>query len=155
MTKNYEIIKDDYLISTDKALLNIDVMHSYLSKESYWAQHIPREIVEKAVANSLCFGLYCNNQQIGFARMITDTATFAYLADVFVLEAYRGKGLASWMMEVILAHPQLQGLRGILLRTRDAQELYKKFGWEEVSEENRKRFMVRATTSAYPEPKVE
>jgi len=152
---NYEAIKDEYFISTNKSLLNIDVMHDYLSKQSYWAQHVPREIVEKSVANSLCFGLYHNNEQIGFARMITDAATFAYLADVFILEAYRSRGLSKWMIEVMLAHPELQGLRGILLRTRDAQELYKKFGWEEVSEENRKRFMVRATTLGYPAPAAE
>ena len=83
--------------------------------------------------------------------MITDTATFAYLADVFILEEYRGKGLAGWLIDVMLAHPELQGLRGILLRTRDAQGLYKKYGWDEVSEENRKRFMVRAITTGYPE----
>ena len=151
MAGNYAAKKEAYQISTDKSLLNIDMMHDYLSQESYWAKNIPRDIVEKAVENSLCFGLYINDEQIGFARMITDTATFAYLADVFVLAAYRKKGLASWMMEVILEHPQLQGLRGILLRTRDAQELYKKFGWEELSEENRKRFMVRAITTGYPE----
>ena len=122
------------MISTDKSLLQIDVIHSYLSGESYWAEHIPRDLVEKSVENSLCFGIYEENgQQVGFARVITDFATFAYLADVFVLQNRRGLGLSKWMMEVILSHPGLQQIRRMMLMTLDAQGLYSQFGftvWE-------------------------
>ena len=93
MSKNYEVRKDAYYISTNPALINIDVIYNYLSKESYWATNIPKEIVIKSIANSLCFGLFCEQEQIGFARLITDKATFAYLADVFILEEFRGKQL--------------------------------------------------------------
>jgi len=151
MIPHYVVRRDEYEISTDTGKLDRNMLHDYLSKESYWAKNIPRETVEKSIANSLCFGLYYKDEQVGFARMITDKATFAYLADVFILEPYRRKGLAGWLLETILAHPDLQGLRGIMLRTRDAQELYKKYGWEEVSEEMRNRFMVKTVISAYPE----
>jgi GNAT superfamily N-acetyltransferase len=141
MNGHYEIIKDEYRISTDPSLLQIDMIHQYLSKESYWAQNIPRAIVEKSIANSLCFGLYYHDKQIGFARLITDKATFAYLGDVFVLEAYRGKGLSKWMMTAIHAHPEVQGLRRWVLGTRDAHGLYEQFGWTVFDEDTRKRFM--------------
>lgn len=129
MNKYYQAEKDSYYISTDPSRLNLQVIHHYLSVDSYWAQHIPFAIVEKSVANSLCFGLYTSETQIGFARLITDKTTFAYLADVFVLPEYRGKGLAKWMMEVIHAHPELQTLRSWLLTTTDAHNLYRQFGW--------------------------
>ena len=93
--------KEDYKVSTDPGELDLAVIHKYLSGESYWAEGIPLETVEKALSNSLCFGLYKSNKQIGFARLVTDKATFAYLADVFVLEEYRGQGLSKWLMEVI------------------------------------------------------
>jgi GNAT superfamily N-acetyltransferase len=141
MNEYYEIKKDEYSISTNPALLQPDMIHGYLSKESYWAQNIPKAIVEKSIANSLCFGLYHNDKQIGFARLITDKATFAYLADVFIQEAYRGKGLSKWIMGAIHAHPEVHGLRRWVLGTRDAHGLYAQFGWTVFDEDTRKRFM--------------
>ena len=122
--------KDNYLISTDVSKINLDIVHHYLSNDSYWAQHIPVDIVMRSIENSLCFGVYDEQAQIGFARIISDFATFAYLADVFILPAYRGKGLSKWLMDVIVGHPQLQGLRRFLLTTRDAHTLYSQFGFE-------------------------
>lgn len=120
--------RGDYVVSSDPARLDLHAVHAYLSR-SYWAAGIPFEVVERAAANSLCFGVYHGAEQVGFARVITDRATFAYLADVYVLEAHRGQGLARWMMEVILAHPALQGLRRFMLVTRDAHGLYARFGF--------------------------
>ncbi|HEY6062464.1 MAG TPA: GNAT family N-acetyltransferase [Chitinophagaceae bacterium] len=149
MNRHYEARRKEYLISTDPSLLHIDVIHNYLSKESYWAQDIPGDVVEKSIRNSLCFGLYEKNKQIGFARLVTDQATFAYLADVFILEEYRGKGLAKWLMETIQAHPELQGLRRWMLGTRDAHSLYEQFGWTVLDEDTRKRFMQRHFKDVY------
>ena len=129
----FESRHDGYVISTDKARLDISAIHAYLTR-SYWSPGIPKAIVEKAIAGSLCFGLFAENgSQVGFARMITDGATFAYLADVFVLEEHRGKGLGKWMVETILAHPSLQGLRRMLLATRDAHGLYAPFGFKPLA----------------------
>lgn len=144
----YEARKDEFLISTNASLLNLDVIHTYLS-QSYWAAGIPRAVMEKSVQHSLCFGLYSANVQIGFARLVTDMATFAYLADVFILEPYRGKGLSKWLIEVIQAHPELQGLRRWVLGTRDAHGLYEQFGWTVFTEEARKRFMQRHFPDVY------
>jgi len=119
----------NYTISTDKNKLQIGVIHHYLSTESYWAKHIPLEIVERSIENSFCFGIYFKDGQIGFARVITDFAVFAYLADVFILEAHRGKGLSKKLMEAIMNHPKLQDLRVFALKTRDAHDLYKQFGF--------------------------
>jgi GNAT superfamily N-acetyltransferase len=127
--KIYEVQQDDFIISTDKTKLDITVIHNYLCNESYWAKNIPMNIVEKSIEGSLCFGLYINKKQIGFARVITDHATFAYIADVFVLTEYRGKGLSKWLMKGIMRHPGLQGLRRWLLATRDAHGLYAQFGF--------------------------
>lgn len=124
-----EICNGNFLLSTDKAKLQLHVIHGFLANESYWARNIPRAVVEKSIANALCFGVYEDEQQIGFARVITDNATFAYLADVFVLPVYRGRGLAKWMMSCILAHLELQGLRRWLLATRDAHALYAQCGF--------------------------
>lgn len=126
-----EYIKDNYLISTDKSKLDIDVIHGYLSR-SYWAEEIPVAIVKKGILNALCFGVYKGNQQIGFARVISDFATFAYLADVFILEEERGKGLSKWLMECILKHEQLQGLRNFCLLTKDAHSLYEQYGFKNL-----------------------
>lgn len=125
--------RDGFRISTDPARLDVDVIHGYLA-QSYWATGIPREIVERSIRGSLCFGIYeavagKPERQIGFARVITDRATFAYLADVFVLEGWRGRGLSKWLLETILAHPDLQGLRRFCLGTRDAQSLYARYGF--------------------------
>lgn len=145
----YTISKGEYRISSDPGELDMVVIHQYLSGESYWAQNIPFATVEKAIANSLCFGLYYTNKQIGFARLVTDKATFAYLADVFVLEEHRGQGLSKWLMEVIQSHPELQGLRRWMLMTRDAQGLYEQFGWTVLDEDARKRSMQRHFKEVY------
>lgn len=122
-----------YLFSTDKSKLQLDVIYNYLSKESYWAQNIPMEVVKKSAEGSLCFGIYTGDKQIGYARMITDRATFAYLADVFILDPHRGKGLSKELMKFILSHPNLQGLRRMMLATKDAQGLYKQFGFNHLA----------------------
>jgi len=128
--------KENFLISTDKSRLDLEVIHAYL-KRSYWASSIPLNIVEKCVENSLCFGIYDQDKQIGFSRIISDFATFAYLADVFILEEYRGKGLSKWMMLLIKNHPELQGLRRWMLATADAHDLYKQYGFEDLSRPDR------------------
>jgi GNAT superfamily N-acetyltransferase len=137
----------NYGLSTDKSKLNVDVIHHFLSTESYWAPGIPKATVERAISNALCFGIYQGDAQVGFARVITDTATFGYLADVFVLPAHRGKGLSKWMMECILAHPDLQGLRRIMLATRDAHGLYAAYGF--TPPDNPSRFMVLERANLY------
>ena len=133
MQRQVEAQKDGFLISTDRSLLQTEVIHAYLSRQSYWAENIPLTLVERSIENSLCFGIYKDGKQAGFARVITDFATFGYLADVFVLQEWRGRGLSKWLMEVILSHPGLQDLRRMMLMTMDAQGLYKQFGfsvWE-------------------------
>jgi N-acetylglutamate synthase-like GNAT family acetyltransferase len=113
--------------------MNLSVIHDFISS-SYWAIGIPLETLKTAIENSLCFGVFTNEgAQVGFARVITDTATFAYLADIFILEAHRGKGLSKWLMTVIMSHPHLQNLRRISLATRDAHELYKQFGFQALA----------------------
>ncbi|WP_264875649.1 GNAT family N-acetyltransferase [Vibrio agarivorans] len=122
-----------YRISTDNNELNLDVVFDFIS-DSYWAKGIPRERVEKSVKHSLCFGVYDERgEQVGFARLITDRATFAYLSDVFILSEHRGKGLSKWLVEVIISHPDLQGLRRIVLATHDAHGLYAQYGFEPLS----------------------
>src|ERR1041384_2254049 len=120
---------DEFLISTDPALLQIDVIHKYLSEESYWAQGRELEITAPAIENSISFGVYHEEKQIGFARVITYKATFAYLGDVFILEGYRGKSLSKRLMEAILSHPELQNLRRWILATKDAHGLYAQYGF--------------------------
>jgi len=149
MSKHYEVINNRYFISTDNTKLDIDVIHRYLSEESYWATGIPRDVVEKSIANSLCFGLYCNGKQAGFARLITDRATFAYLGDVFVLAAHRGNGLSKWLMQTIHAHPELQNLRRWWLGTKDAHGLYEQFGWTRITDDMAKRFMQKHNPGVY------
>lgn len=127
-----DFVRGDYAISTDRNRLDIPAIHDFLS-HSYWAPGIPMSIVERSIANSLCFGLFHHDSQVGFARVITDRATFAYLADVYVLEAHRGKGLSKWLMDVITAHEDLQGLRRFCLATRDAHGLYEQFGFGPVA----------------------
>ncbi len=125
----HEWTREGYVISTDPARLTIGVIHQFLAEESYWAKGIPLTVVERAVAHSLCFGLYANRNQIGFARVITDYATYGYLNDVFVLGDHRGQGLGRWLLECVVAHPDLAGLRRFGLTTRDGQALYARFGW--------------------------
>lgn len=124
-----EWIKENFIISTNKTRLDIAYVHDYLSNQSYWAENISLHVVKKSIEGSLCFGIYSTDRQIGFARVITDLACFAYLADVFVDEKFRGLGLSKWLMIVILNHPDLQGLRSFMLGTRDAHGLYEQFGF--------------------------
>ena len=139
----YELRQGAYAISTDPARLDLDVIDGYLSR-SYWAEAIPREVVARSLDHSLNFGLYEWERQIGFARVISDRATHAYLADVFVLESHRGRGLGVYLMEAVLAHPELQGLRRFGLVTRDAHALYDKFGFRPLAQPERHMEIVRA-----------
>ena len=123
--------REGFTISTDRSRLDRPAIHEFLSG-SYWAKGVPRSVVDRSIDGALCFGLYDGERQVGFARVITDRATFAYLADVYVLESHRGRGLATWLMEAILAHPDLQGLRRWMLVTRDAHPLYRKLGFTEL-----------------------
>jgi len=131
-----DFTKDRFYISTEKEKMDIDLIHSFLTR-SYWAEGISKEIVRRSIEGALCFGVFENDKQVGFARMITDKATFAYLADVFILEEYRGHGLSKWLMEVIMSHSDLQGLRRLMLATRDAHDLYKKFGFTPLNNTDR------------------
>ncbi|HKA36117.1 MAG TPA: GNAT family N-acetyltransferase [Thermoanaerobaculia bacterium] len=128
--------RDGFTISTDKEKLDRGSIHDFLLG-SYWAKGIPREIVDRSIENSLCFGLYDGSRQVGFARVISDLATFGYLADVFVIESHRGRGLATWFMETVMSHPDLQGIRRWMLVTRDAHGLYRKVGFTDLSHPER------------------
>jgi len=137
------------VVSLDPGRLDLDLIHGFLS-QTYWARGIPREIVERAVRNSLCFGLYEGERQVGFARVITDEATFAYLADVFVIESHRGRGLAKVLIAAVVAEPRLQGLRRWMLATRDAHSLYARFGFEPLAVPG--RFMELHAPDVYATP---
>jgi GNAT superfamily N-acetyltransferase len=121
--------RGEYSISTDRERVDLDVVHRFLSEDAYWSPGVPREIVERSIENSLCFGLYREAAQVGFARVITDRATTAYLADVFVLPGHRGRGLGVWLVETVFSHPDLQGLRRFFLGTADAHSLYERYGF--------------------------
>jgi GNAT superfamily N-acetyltransferase len=135
-----EIRKDEFLISTDKDKLDIEVIATFL-QSSYWATGRSMEVINKSIETSLCFGLYDDGRQIGFARFTTDYATFAWLADVFILDEYRGRGLGKWLMETIHSHPDLNTVYIWILATKDAHGLYLKYGYETIVES--KRFMLR------------
>lgn len=139
--------RDGYRISTDPELLRIESIQDYLTGESYWAKERTREQTVRAIRNSLCFGLYLDGEQIGFARVVTDFATFAYLGDVYVRPDHQGKGLGKWLMEVISGHPQLQGFRRWVLATRDAHKLYEKYGFTAMK--HPERWMEKAAPNAY------
>jgi len=141
--------RDGLTISTDPARIDRALVHAFLSG-SYWASGIPREIVDRSIENALCFGVYEENRQVGFARVISDLATFAYLADVFVLPSHRGRGLAKWLMEAILAHPKLQGLRRWMIVTRDAHGLYRQVGFTELAHPERLMEIVRSEIYCNP-----
>ena len=128
----HEWRRGEYLISTDPARLDVEAIHSFLSNETYWARGRELETVRRSIKNSLPFGLYKGDQQIGFALLITDFATFAWLADVYVLDSERGRGLGAWLCETIFSHPELVGLRRWVLATKDAHELYRRFGFTEL-----------------------
>jgi GNAT superfamily N-acetyltransferase len=124
--------KDNCVVTTEAAKLDVDAIHAFLTR-AYWCEGIPREVVERAVRHSLCFGLFDGAAQVGLARVVTDYATFAYLCDVYVLENHRGRGLGRWLIECVMAHPQLQGLRRFNLATRDAHLLYAQFGFQPLA----------------------
>jgi GNAT superfamily N-acetyltransferase len=125
-----EWIRGDYVVSTSRDCVSLDVVHAFLAS-SYWAPGVSHETVRRSVSNSLPFGVYHAGAMIGFARVITDYATFGYLADVFILPEHRGRGLGAWLVECVLTHPALQTLRSWGLKTRDAQALYRRFGFTE------------------------
>ncbi len=133
----------EYEISTDPDRLDLTVIYKYLAEESYWSPGIPRAVVERAIRNSLCFGVYKGAWQIGFARVVTDKATFALLADLFILAPHRGRGLSKLLMRSIVAHEDLQGLRRMLLLTSDAHGLYRQFGFTELGSPSRFMEMLR------------
>ena len=135
--------QEDFTISTDRSKLDIECIHQFLSTQAYWCLNIPRDTVERAIENSLCFGVYHRGKQAGFARVITDYSTIAYLGDVFILEEYRGKGLSKWLMETITS----QGLRRWILLTRDAHGLYREFGWKDISDPS--KWMERHDNNVY------
>jgi ribosomal protein S18 acetylase RimI-like enzyme len=139
---SYECHRDGCTVSTDPARFDLDAIHAFLSM-SYWAEGIPRPLLERAIRHSLGFGLYEKERQIGFARVITDGATFAYLCDVYVLPEHRGRGLGKWLMECVMAHPELQGLRRFSLVTRDAHALYRPFGFTEIRSPERHMEIAR------------
>jgi GNAT superfamily N-acetyltransferase len=123
--------REEFIISTDQDKIQLEEIYAYLSR-SYWAAGRPKDTVKRSIQNSLCFGLFDAGRQIGFARVVTDYATFAYLCDVYVLEEYQGQGLGKWLMSVVMSHPELQGLRRWSLATRDAHGLYRQFGFSEL-----------------------
>ncbi|MEO8431821.1 MAG: GNAT family N-acetyltransferase [Acidobacteriota bacterium] len=146
----FERRRDAFTISTDPALLDREAIRAFLA-QSYWAAGIPQEVVDRSIEGSLPFGLYEEGRQIGLARVITDRATFAYVADVYVLESHRGRGLGVWLLETIHAHPDLRNLRRWMLATRDAHALYRKTGWAPLAQPD--RFMEIAVPDIYSKPR--
>jgi GNAT superfamily N-acetyltransferase len=138
--------RGEYLVTTDPAHVDLAVVHGFLTS-CYWAKGIPLEIVRRSIENSLNFSLYHGPSQVGFSRVITDYATFAYLGDVFVLESHRGRGLSKWMMELVVGHPELQGFRRWILLTRDAHGLYQQFGFAAIAAPE--RYMERWVPEVY------
>jgi GNAT superfamily N-acetyltransferase len=138
----------DVECSFDTARLDVDLIHGFLSRDAYWSPGVPRTVVERAIANSLCIGAYHERAQVGFARVVTDRATFAYLADVFVVATARGAGVGKRMLEAMFAHPDLQGLRRFMLFTADAQGLYRQFGFTPLARPERGMEIMRADAYA-------
>jgi N-acetylglutamate synthase-like GNAT family acetyltransferase len=145
-----EWTKDDFLITTDNNKIDVNYVHWFLT-QSYWAEGIPIETVERSIKGSICFSVIYLNHQVGFARVITDKATFAYLADVFIDENFRGRGLSKWLLDVIINHRDLQGLRRLMLATRDAHGLYSQFGFTPLT--NTDRWMQIHNPGVYKQPK--
>ena len=142
--------RDGFVVTSDLKQVNIEALHKYLSTESYWAKNIPREIVEKGVKNSLNFSLLSPQKRfIGYAKLITDRATFAYLADVYIEKEFRGQGLGKWLMECIMSHPELQNLRLWLLHTKDAHSLYSKFGFSQPTNIEKIMHIYRPASECY------
>jgi GNAT superfamily N-acetyltransferase len=146
--------RGEYTITTGSHAQDLEAIHAFLTN-SYWSPGLPIEVVERAIANSLCFGLFRGKDQVGFARVITDKATFAYLADVYVLESHRGQGLSKWLLEVIQGHEDLQGLRRFMLATRDAHGLYAQFGFTSLANPSRMMEIVNADVYQVPSLPVE
>lgn len=140
------MLQAQYAISTERSRLDLDLIHRFLTN-SYWAEGIPRTTVERSIENSLCFGIFDRDEQVGFARVITDRATFAYLGDVFIIESHRGRGLSKQLIRAIMEHPELQGLRRWSLVTRDAHKLYEQFGFTPLA--NAERHMERYDPEVY------
>ena len=142
-----EIRKDEFIISTDRLRLDVEAIHRFLVEDSYWARERTLDQTKTAIENSICFGLYQDEKMIGFARVVSDKATFAYIGDVFVLEGYRGRGLSKWLMEVIVEYPELQGLRRWVLATKDAHGLYSQFEFAPLRFPE--RWMEKTAPNAY------
>ena len=142
-----ETTNGEFFITTDRSKLQIDLIQNFLSRESYWAKNRTPEQTKTAIENSICFGVYNGTRQIGFARVVSDCATFAYLGDVFIIDEFRGMGLSKWLMETIISHPDVQGLRRWVLATRDAHGLYEKFGFHALKFPE--RWMERPAPNAY------
>jgi GNAT superfamily N-acetyltransferase len=136
-----------FTVSTDRGRMDVAAIHDFLCNKSYWAQGVPLEVVKKALAHSLCFGLYADTEQIGLARVITDRATYLYLCDVYVLESKRRNGLGTWLIECVIAHPDLQGLRRMSLVTADAHGLYERFGFTALA--TPERYMEKRDPDVY------
>ena len=137
----------EFEISTDPARVDREMTHAFLENESYWAAGVPRDVFERSIAGSMVFGIYRGEEQVGFARVVSDRATFAWIGDVFVRDEFRGQGLSKWLMETIVTHPDLQGLRRWMLATRDAHGLYKQYGFTELHDPT--RFMERWDRDIY------
>ena|SRR5688572_27899742 len=142
-----EVTRGEFAISTRKELLDTEEVHRFLAEESYWAQSRTLEQTRRAIENSLCFGVFQGNKQIGFARVVSDFATFAYVGDVYILAEHRGRGLSKWLMETIVSHPDLQNLRRWLLATRDAHGLYAQYEFHPLR--HPERWMERTARDAY------
>ena len=151
---DYTIEKNGFLITTNNKKIDLDKLHRFLAFESYWSQNIPLELLRKGISNSLNFSLLEQetNTFIGFARVITDKATFAYLADVYIDSNYRGRGLGKWLIETIMNYSEVQGLRNWLLFTKDAQGLYEKFGWVTLEDPKRAMIIRKSATELYISP---
>lgn len=138
----YEVRREQFVISTDKRRLNLQMIFDFLSHRSYWARGRTLDTISRSIENSLCFGVYDGDNQVGFARVVTDYATFGWVCDVFILESHRKMGLGKWLLQSILSHPQLKDIRRLLLATKDADELYRKYGGFEPLPETH-RWMTR------------
>jgi GNAT superfamily N-acetyltransferase len=144
---NTTLSNGEFRISTDRSELDVLAIHRFLSEESYWCPGIPLATVQRSIEHSLCFGVFAGKRQVGFARVVSDFATVAYLGDVFVLPEFRGRGLSKWLMQTINEHPDLQGLRRWVLLTRDAHDLYQQFGWQDLAAPD--RWMERHNPNVY------
>ena len=141
----------EFEISTDPARVDRDMTHTFLTNDSYWAAGVPRDVFDRSVEGSMVFGIYRGEEQVGFARVVSDRATFAWIGDVFVRDEFRGQGLSKWLMETIVTHPDLHGLRRWMLATRDAHGLYKQYGFTELADPT--RFMTRHDPDVYKRPR--